>query len=377
MSSLQAHLAKIIARNHSLAKDIDKFAQTQQRAERTKERENEKSNAETAAFLDTIYTTICSMRERRGHPRTTNQALLAAWTSFFDPIRSLTGIPDNGNFLAARMTLYLTAAFLREGALQRKFPETASSVPQVAKLHSFLVAIDEQLLSYLRNIWKSNGPREEFLWVFSPYPVNDASQGMVTTDAHRSQVLATDPAVLAACGGISGRRIWMPEPGSTPLSDKDPSATLWSYKENSEGQREMLWQQYGDDGPIREDFFYSIVNVDTGNEELRTRQVLRRSKQFVLDARQVAQPYLARDRYQLASHILDASPLAMETEVQILSYFDEPAFDPYLSHLDLAEVYSPFPAIDKTCVECTEGQPGHLEPCIASLSHFSSNIEDP
>lgn len=327
MASFQKYLAELIASNRQLADHIHVFAEAQQSPNRPKNSEDGEAGACTAAFLDKIYSALCSMKAKRGHPRTTNRAILAAWTSFFLPIRSLTCLPFHGDFLAARMILYLTTAFLSQNALDSKFPETESSVPKVAELHSFLSALDEQLLRCLRSICMSRNAREEFSWVFFHYQVDEASEDNPKAGARHERATVTSPAALAALGGANGR-------------------------ETPDGDRQGVGWQYGDDGPIRENFCYHIVDLDNGSQQYRGRPPLRRSRQFIFDARHFAQRLLGQDRQRLTAHVLDVSPLALETKLQILSYLDEPVVDPYLSNFSLAEVYSAFPDVDTKCLKC-------------------------
>ncbi|KAL2402589.1 hypothetical protein ABEF93_001864 [Exophiala dermatitidis] len=332
MTKHKAFLGKIIAKNQQLAVDIDTFANKQQKSDLPGTSEKE---VIISGFLEKLYVEICSIAQNRGHPRTTNKIILSAWASFFLPIRSLTSIVPDGYFLAARMILYLATAFISEDALQRKFPENESSIPKVAEIHSFLADLDEELLRCLRALWQSSNALEGFPWVFTQYPVRERDPDPEKAASRHAQAVARSPAHLAALGGIKGRQIWVPRPGDAPVYQPDPAATGWAF-EKAEGP--LLWQQYGDDGPIRQEFHYHIIDEDRNDVQFRCRDVFRRSRQFIFDAH-----YFTRIR--LAEHILDSSPLATETKVQIMGYLDDPNFEPYLSRLDLADVYSPFPDV--------------------------------
>ncbi|KAL2438375.1 hypothetical protein ABEF95_008099 [Exophiala dermatitidis] len=341
MTKHKAFLATIIAKNQQLAVDIGTFANKQQRSDLPGKSEEE---VIISGFLEKLYAEICSIAQNRGHPRTTNKIILSAWASFFLPIRSLTSIVPNGYFLAARMILYLATAFISEDALQRKFPKNESSIPNVAELHSFLADLDEELLRCLRALWQSSNALEGFPWVFTHYAVRERHPDPAKAASRHAQAVARSPAHLAALGGINGRRIWVPEPGDAPVYQPDPAATGWAF-EKAEGP--LLWQEYGHDGPIRQEFHYHIIDEDRNDVQFRCRDVFRRSRQFILDSH-----YFTRIR--LAERILDSSPLATETKVQIMGYLDDPVLEPYLSKLNLADVYSPFPAVDKhlECLEC-------------------------
>jgi len=153
---------------------------------------------------------------------------------------------------------------------------------------------------------------------------------------------------VASLGGNIGRTIRTRQKGDAPLYRPEPGATSCGYDD----ENRIIWQGWGDDGPIRKGTDYILVDEDSGREETRNRPLLRRAQQFVFDSRHFARPYLERDRYRLAQKALDESPLALETKTQIYSYLDTPVAHPYLSYLNLCDVYRPFPETGKKCSEC-------------------------
>lgn len=115
----------------------------------------------------------------------------------------------------------------------------------------------------------------------------------------------------------------------------------------------LMWQDIGSDGPIREFYNYSLVeDMTTIHGQWRERPTLRRSRQFVLDARTIATVNLARDRHRLAEYAMARSPLPMELQLQVLGYQEDVPEHPYLSKLELAAVYQPLHDTGQKCTEC-------------------------
>ncbi|KAH7312670.1 hypothetical protein B0I35DRAFT_437505 [Stachybotrys elegans] len=99
---------------------------------------------------------------------------------------------------------------------------------------------------------------------------------------------------------------------------------------------------------------------------------LRRFRQFVLDARQAGH-YRRVERNQgiLLDKVMGKSPIELREMVR--GHLDQPEKHPYLSHMDLAEAYEPFPDKVKKCQTCAvaeeTGSVDHSNSCPERTFH--------
>lgn len=326
---------------------------------------------EVKALLKQIYEAICTFAIYRGQPSTPDRTIITAWESFLDPIKILRALKPHGDFLCARMTLYLTNSFLASWAMPRGFPALASSAGPIALRCNLLIALDDCLLACLTRIW-SNDPTkrsEMFDWVFAEYSVSDRCRfgkedkldmdlpGYINIKSPFSRTetaCLTNPSDMTALNGVRGREMWFRREGDTTPYQRHPNASCFGFNNSQNGQDELIaWQAIGSDGPIRDEYHYHLIDEDNGQATWRARPNLRRSRQFILDARKVAARNTLRYRQVLAAVGLAKTPLPTELRMQVLSYLELPPSDHlYVDNLDLTAEYSPFPELGAKCSAC-------------------------
>lgn len=320
-------------------------------------------------LLRKLYTSICDFSAYRGNPSTPDKKIIAAWETFLDPITALAGLVFHGPFLAARMILYLTHAFVRADQLPRRLPAIDASAKPIALRCNLLIMLDDALLEQLKTLWTSSrGQRETFSWVFWNYdiakthkcdnccpkklewnPANmissmDWSAWNARKDEERFiAACITAPEDLTPANGVHPIRTWKRPEGDTTHHPQDLEATSFMYQQNDsdpDGPKLLIWQRIGSEGPIREDCWYEIVDQDTGKSTGRNRPALRRSRQFILDTQKIR---ILRERRALGTRALAKGKMPAELVSQVWKYAEPVPEEPYLDHLDLVAVYQPFP----------------------------------
>lgn len=325
-------------------------------------------------LLEKLYTHICDFASYRGNAATPDEEILAAWESFLGPIKALTAVQPHGHMIAARMTLYLTQAYLHHRQLPENLPLSQSSAYPISLRCNFVVSLDDQLLSCLGQIWPQSNKREMFKWVFTEHPVDVckcyfaggltcqdfAGPGISVKEYHeqrkRGQIKAaciTDPKDLTPENGVQLRWRWERAEGDMSQHRPHPDCSRAGYQQSEDGESMLMWQDIGSDGPIRDSFRYTLVDQNNGEKVSRARAVLRRSRQFILDARKIADGNLARESERLAQVAMAKRSLPAELQLMVFEYLDEVREHPYLSKLDLSAAYEPFPDISKKCKRCT------------------------
>ncbi|KAJ0118620.1 hypothetical protein J7T55_012872 [Diaporthe amygdali] len=361
--------------NQALTADIQDFIQKQRNPDVSLEsgtNQSGKARAGLEVLLERLYLHICKFGGYEGSAATPDKKILAAWQSFLGPINALTGIESHGYMIAARMTLYLTQAFRQSGQLPRTLPISASSSKPIALRCNFLISLDDRLLSCLAHIWSQSDKREMFTWVFTDYPVHVCgcrhggtcqdfvSPGKTVMEFHeqrkRDHIKAaciTDPSNLTPENGVRPRWRWTRTEGDTAHYPRHPDSSRAGYDESTDRERMLMWQEIGSDGPIRESYYYTLEDEDTGETHGRDRAALRRSRQFILDARKLAECNIARDSRGVAQVEMAKRSLPAELQTEVFEYLDEIRDHPYLGGLDLSAIYRPFPDISKKCSHCT------------------------
>ncbi|KUI63431.1 hypothetical protein VM1G_10249 [Cytospora mali] len=316
------------------------------------------SETQLKSLLKRLYGRMCDFCGYRGKAATPDAKIIAAWESFFEPIKALAQVKPHGHMIAARMILYLASAFLNSSQLSRSLPMSNASFKPMALRCHFLIALDDTLLSYLAHIWSHGNKHETFSWVFTDYPVYSCRSNVCCADdfnpggaLHEQRTIdrfkaacVTRPSDLTPENGIRSR--WeQSRPAEGRLDDipEHPDLSRPAY---------VHTQCIASDGPARETYSYDVVDEDRGKTHWRGRLMLRRSRQFVLDARKMVKANLAKEGRRLAERALARSPLPVELQVEVLSYLEDIQEHPYLSKLDLAAVYKPFPETGKKCLEC-------------------------
>ena len=83
--------------------------------------------------------------------------------------------------------------------------------------------------------------------------------------------------------------------------------------------------------------------------------IFRRSLQFCLDARQISESKLGKQRHVLVNQVLQRHNVPRETHTQILQHIPYRESFPYIQDLDLAATYTPFPSKEShICKECED-----------------------
>lgn len=310
--------------NRHLEKEIDAFTTGQIQGQSTAN-DYTGGNKQTIEpeFIDRLYRSISSAHAPKTSDEGSGVISLDTWRSFFLPIAALARLRHRGSFLAARMVLYLTQAFFDENAPDGSFAAKDSGEFWIATLSDFVVELDEMLLPYLRNIWTRCREREGFSWASIEHPI---SRPALATGAESPK-------------DHNGRKSREP----------DPKAIHWQPR--IENQRMLLRDSFEDAGPLRIRYYYSYPSSDKGDEYSKKRPALRRSRQFIADARRLACRTLQLDREHLVEIVLCRLPLELQHMIQ---FYLEPVEvpHPYLEHLELSNIYQSFNKISQPCTTC-------------------------
>lgn len=368
--------------NETLATEIRTYV-----AQQTAEQQNSGGEGDAAlkGLIRKLYGRICDFSLYQSPVKTPDKKIVAAWESFLGAIGALADVQPHGKMIAARMVLYLANAFGSSEQLSHTLVRSSSTAKAVELRCDFLIAMDEALLACLIVLWTQSGNRERYEWVFSDYPVQqrcarnyslfedlpkeiDFTVPRVATvqesdEKMRERIEAacvTNPAHLPP---VSPPWPWVRREGDRIIGPRnrrsrslvDSSAECW--------QRLGMWECVGDGGPIRAKYVYDVVDEglsetylrDREDEEMmahrREREMLQRSRQFILDARRLAARRLFLETRAAAQEVLVRTrrlPVELQSMIMALVDAEEPSGislpGPYLSKLDLAQVYRPFPA---------------------------------
>ncbi|KAM5343549.1 hypothetical protein ACJ41O_012086 [Fusarium nematophilum] len=363
MDKHKKFLKGIATANSSLTHEIDQLASSAQ---------DEQPSVATKHLLSKLYDTLVSLSENRGHPRTPNKAIFEAYASFLEPIHALSRFP-NGDFLSARMILYLASALVSEDSLDLRFPK-ASAKRNINLLRELFLTLDDALLGHLRIIWSASDKSEEFNWAFTDYPVQRDMSEDSDNDSSKPWELAQALSAreLVHAGGIQGKRYYYAAPGGS-RHKKEPDWKLYTGDIRDVGRVEakrilwksdlgqvddgkLQWKSEGSDGPIRESICVTIQDGNGGDTQ-DWLNILRRSRQFVFDAREIARPNVAKEKQGLAQQAMVKAGLPVEISLMALEHLEEPRPPhPYLSKIkDLSKEYLLFPETQGRCASC-EGQ---------------------
>lgn len=368
--------------NKALTSELRKFVDLQ-KAPNVDSSSTGGLSSQLEAILERLYVHICEFGLYFGDASTPDKIIFAAWESFLDPINALTALQPHGHMIAARMTLYLTEAYRKQGQLPRVLPMAEKSADPIALRCNFAISLDDLLLSCLTQIWSHSNKRELFNWVFTGYPVKvcGCSYGTSCEDYigpgnsvrdfheqrrrdHIKTACITNPSGLTPENGVQPRRRWTRTEGDTTQYPRHPDSSCFGYQESADGERMLMWQDIGSDGPIRESYHYELMDEDTRETIHRERAALRRSRQFVLDARKIAECNLARDSRRIAQVIMARKSLPVELQLMIFENLEDIQEHPYVGKLDLTAVYRPFPETSKKCRLCT-GRAGKSADIVA------------
>ncbi|KAF4967939.1 hypothetical protein FSARC_4592 [Fusarium sarcochroum] len=305
------------------------------------------TRAATRSMLAKLYTNMSffgdNLKKISGFQTLSGQILekdvLHAWRSFFEPTRALMKLPL-GDFVAARMFLYLASAFIYEPA----------------PLYEFCTELDDALLEPLTRIWAASDNCESYDWVFTEYLIEGLSKtGNSAKEKEKwfgfAQVLSLKE--LTELGGIKGERFYYKDRydggGYELYTGPKPR---WDCDEDDEDMDGYLWTASGSDGPIRGEIHYRLLRDDGYRHGCRKISVLRRSRQFCFDARQITEATIGKQEHELLNTICLRHGIPSELQLQILSYLEYREPFPYLQKLDIAAAYLPFPTVGERCLSC-------------------------
>lgn len=359
--------------NQALAAEIRALVQGQQSSTLPHKSDHEElDQTQLKSLLARLYTLICDFRRFRGSGATPDKKILEIWETFFAPIEALAEVRPHGHMIAARMILYLTKAFSSNWQLSNKFPLSDSSARPIAMRCNLLIALDDVLLSHLSHIWSHGDKRDMFPWVFIDYEIDDyrleqealeyldpGLSAQALAEQRRSECIkaacVTRPSDLTPENGVRFTWRWTRRQGDNtvyPLHPCHTRAGYGSFTSTADSPQLLMWQDIGRRGPTHSVYSYDVVDEDTNKNQWRSRPTLRRSRQFVLDAQKIAASNLSRDGRRLAGIAMARSPLPVELQIEVLGYLEDVTEHAYLSKLDLAAVYRPFPVISGKCSEC-------------------------
>jgi len=317
-----------------------------------------------------LYSNIFTLNWTPNHPKTPQETAMTAWTSFLGPLRSLEQLGSRGPFLSARMRLFVMKGILLEKHLLRRFPSesTTASAAQLRERGDLLLTLDDELIGCLKRIWASSRGLETFGWVFGEYALPetpDGEEGSPWPQALR------DAATVTSLDELPTPRVdnegENPRLGGPTESESDegglPGTATRSFQPFSVAIHWDIDCVYSADSelntrtPIRAKYCYRLLDNETRLgyifDSLCSRQVLRRSRQFVLDARRAATRNSLIERNIWARVGLRHSRLPPELIYMIMKYVEVPKMDqPYVHKIDLAQVYRPFPPAVRRCEHC-------------------------
>ncbi|KAM0231898.1 hypothetical protein ACHAPO_008195 [Fusarium lateritium] len=363
MEKHKAFLRGVLDENSALTAEINQMTPQSQT------QSQEEFNTTIKQCLLKIYEAIIQMSQHRGNPRTPRLKVIDAWKSLLQPIQALTQLPF-GDFLTARMLLYLAMGLRAQHALDMKVSKAFASKPGFP-LDQMDIAMDDALLKALGNIWTESDSSEGFDWVFGEYKIGywrPEDRDEEDVQIHYRIAQALSPVDLASLDGIGGRRFvfakknevdedddqdfWAPFSGSVPGDHYERSRSQVHIPDDDEVEAdEWVYKTVGTDGPIREMIDCCIVreqrNYSAGLG------FFPRSRQFIVDARRVGQPFTAVKKRILAERGLSYAGMPPEIRDAIIGYLDPPFRHPYLSKVDIIKAYAPFPDTSG-CSECNQ-----------------------
>ncbi|KAF5622981.1 hypothetical protein F52700_10293 [Fusarium sp. NRRL 52700] len=322
-------------------------------------------------LLKRIYDSICRLSDalssnsnKKGLFRLSDKAVFKAWRSFFQPIKALRQLPTCGEFITARLLLFIGRTFDKQPGLGLEY-KVETVVEETKPLHEFIADLDDALLQPLKKMWELSQYRERFDWVFTDFTINDDD------DDEMNEALALSPKELENLNGIRGIK--------------------YSYRDSSESEQYTLytgpvprwdcgeldwddfqWKSKGSDGPITGLLEYNYRDSDApGGSFTHNFHFFHRSHQFCLDARQQSEAHIGRQQHQTFDEVACHLGLPPEMRNRILSYVEYRDPFPYLEKLDLAEAYVPFPKVGEHCTRCgtIEGESTPQRTCAQKAIH--------
>lgn len=328
-------------------------------------------------LLECLFDVICDLSEyklkhepEKSKLLESDKTVLKAWYALFAAVEipsSCWGSANqesiaHGHFVSAHMILFVLHAFTHQEVLPFDMSLSKISRQRVDLQMAFNLVLDEALLAHFRAIWDESGRKEYFRWAMwhigctKDDGAKDGDEHVVRTDLNEAAMRCLTHAELWEVPGMTGIKKWTPNDGDDPIYKMTPGATGVRFGEPDVegGESPVISQRFYSEGPLRSDMEYCLFEDD--KEEWLRGPRFRRSKQFVIDVRQYMHPWLVRERRRLAEISLRGK---LPNELQNMVYEDlkepeSPESHPYLSHLDLIQVYTPFPLShdEETCDQC-------------------------
>ncbi|CAF3628223.1 unnamed protein product [Fusarium graminearum] len=221
---------------------------------------------------------------------------LYIWKSFLRPIKALMRLPHpQGNFVAARMVLYLTYQ-IHQTLNEMEYVHKDDAAKDTKPLCKLCIELDETLLKALKSIWKASTDFEEdFNWVFVDDRIHLVPGDVVMDDNDLKIAQALSPSERTRVSKEHGTKFYYySEPSDInkvkPTRFKGPTPRWDCGQEDNDS---FTWATKSSDGPIRLEISYDVRIPRAGYDGLSPPDssipMFRRSKQFCLDARQLSE----------------------------------------------------------------------------------------
>ena len=281
------------------------------------------------------------------------------WKSFLQPITALMELPHpHRNFIAARMVLFL-GYFLHNRFDQNVFYSIPEAEQHSIHLGRFCTKLDDALLEPLKEMWKASDGLEEFDWVFVddklPFSKYKYALDDLDNTANLAIAQALSPSDRSLYSKEHGKKFYYLKPsdnkGATLYEDPMPR---WDCGQQDTDQ--FVWTSIGSYGPV----WLKISSIREEDDPFRYElhreiRIFSRSLQFCLDARQISEAKLGKQRHGLLNKVLQRHNVPREIHTQILQHLQYREPFPYLQNIDLAATYTPFPSKENhLCKECED-----------------------
>ncbi|KAF5543912.1 hypothetical protein FMEXI_6846 [Fusarium mexicanum] len=209
----------------------------------------------------------------------------------------------------------------------------------LAELYELCTEADDVLLGALRKLWICSGQTESFDWVFTNHQID---RPISQLDTELAVCLSLEEYQRRSSKGLLGDQHCSSEPDDEKNlkgTGLDPNFILQKMK--------------GDAKPITAAISYEIDFLDDGRDYITDWVcVFRRSWQFSLDAQQITEGNLGKQRQELLNTILLRHRIPREIHKEIASYLTDREPFPYLKKFDIGAAYTPFPTVGERCLEC-------------------------
>ncbi|KAF4948917.1 hypothetical protein FGADI_9201 [Fusarium gaditjirri] len=236
------------------------------------------------------------------------------------------------------------------------FAGARMSDEELADLREFCTELDDVLLGALRTIWTRSGQTESFDWAFTEHHINttigywDAKiAACLSLEEYKRRFRRTQKGV---------RYYYCSGPGpDAPFKLYTGPKPRWDREEGTGLDPKWYWDVKGLSTPITGDIRYNVSPPGRKIDRFTDRVfIFRRSWQFCLDAQQIAEGNLGKQRQELLAMVLLRHGIPREVRKKILSYDShltphrEPF--PYIKNLDIGAAYTPFPTVGERCLDC-------------------------